>query len=277
MMERWNDGTLGRGEGREGAGKRAGMKKWTLAVVAFAVVVSASAAEKKTKKAAEAAAPAPAFKTALSAGLMLTDGNSETLAANAALKTEGEKPGLGSVLAGIEANYGESTVDDVKDTTVENAKAYANAKKTLSPKTFVSLDVSALYDDVAEIDYRATVGPGLGFYVVKSEERMLSLEAGPSYVWEKVGGETADYLALRFAERHECQALPNAKLVQSLEYVPEAEDFDNYRLTGEVGVEAAMSERLGLRVVLQDKYENRPAAGKERNDLSLIAGLTIHL
>lgn len=254
------------------------MKKWMMVCLTMALAATAATgAEKKSKKAAAGAAPAPAFKTALSAGLTLTDGNSETLAANVALKTEGEKAGLGSVLAGIEANYGESTVEDVKDTTVENAKAYANAKKTLSPKTFVSLDASALYDDVAEIDYRATLGPGLGFYLVKNEKRTLSLEAGPSYVWEEVGGETADYLALRFAERYECQALPNAKLVQTLEYVPEAEDFDNYRLTGEVGVEAAMSERLGLRVVLQDTYVNIPAAGKDRNDLSLIAGLTFSL
>ena len=74
-----------------------------------------------------------------------------------------------------------------------------------------------------------------------------------------------------------CQALKNAKLVQSLEYLPEAEDFDNYLLVGEIGVEAAMSDRLSLRVVLQSKYDNTPAEGKERNDLSLIAGIGMHL
>ena len=63
-------------------------------------------------------------------------------------------------------------------------------------------------------------------------------------MWEKVDGASNDYLALRFAERYSCQATKTAKLVQSLEYVPEAEDFDNYLLTGEIGVEAAMSERL---------------------------------
>ena len=134
-----------------------------------------------------------------------------------------------------------------------------------------------LYDDIALIDYRATLGPGLGAYLVKNDQRTLTLEAGPSYVWEKVDGASNDYLALRFAERYTCQALKNAKLVQSLEYMPEAEDFDNYLLVGEIGVEAAMSDRLSLRVVLQDKYDNTPAAGKERNDLSLIAGLGLQL
>ena len=266
------------------------MKKHLLVAAALALAASASAAEKKAgKEAAVAEAPA-GLATVLNAGLTLTDGNSETLAANVGLKTEGERAGLGSVLAGAEFNYGESTVQtktvdeagvetvaEKDEKTVENAKLFANVKKTLSPRTFLSLDGTAAYDDVADVDYRATLGPGLGAYLVKNDQRELTLEAGPAYLWEKVGGARNDYLALRFAERYVCQALKNAKLVQSLEYLPEAEDFDNYLLAGEIGVEAAMSDRLSLRVVLQDKYDNTPAEGKERNDLSLIAGLGIQL
>ena len=259
------------------------MKKIAVMLV-LAMAVSASAAE---KKADEAAAPKDGWTTALNAGLTMTDGNSETMAANVGLTTEGVKDGLGSVIAGADFNYGESTVSstatdpatgesvvtETEETTVENAKVFANAKKTLSPKTFAYLDGSVLYDDVALIDYRATLGPGLGFYLRKNDKRQLSLEAGPSYVWEKVDGASNDYLALRFAERYSCQATKTAKLVQSLEYLPEAEDFDNYLLTAEVGVEAAMNDHLSLRIVLQDKYDSTPAPGAERNDLSLIAGL----
>ena len=264
------------------------MKKILAVLAAVALAGSVSAAEKKAEKNAEV--KKPGFATSLNAGLTMTDGNSETLAANASLATEGEKEGLGSVIAGIEGNYGESTVEststdadgnvattEADEKTIENAKAHANAKKTLSPMTFAYLDGSLLYDGVALIDYRATLGPGLGFYLVKNDKRSLSLEAGPSYVWEKVDGETDDYLALRFAERYSCQATKTAKLVQSLEYVPEAEDFDNYLLTGEIGVEASINDHLSLRVVVQDKYDNTPAEGKERNDLSLIAGLGLSL
>ena len=92
-------------------------------------------------------------------------------------------------------------------------------------------------------------------------------------MWEKVDGASNDYLALRFAERYSCQATKTAKLVQSLEYLPEAEDFDNYLLTGEIGVEAVLSERMNLRVVVQDKYDSTPAPAAVYNDLSLIAGV----
>lgn len=247
------------------------MKKILFALLALALVGSVSAAEKKAGKAEEVAPDG--FKTALNAGLTMTDGNSETLAANASLVTEGQKESLGSIIAGVEANYGESTVDEVKDTTVKNAKGFGNVKKTLSPRTYGYLDGSVLYDEIAMLDYRATLGPGLGVYLVKNNKRSLSVEAGPSYVWEKKDSVSDDFLALRFSERYTCQATKTAKLVQSLEYVPAAEDFDNYLLTGEVGVEAAISERLSLRVVLQDKYDSTPAPGADYNDLSLIAGI----
>ena len=249
------------------------MKKIWVAMAIFALAGSVLAAEKKAKDEKPEEVVQKGLATTFSAGLTLTDGNSETLAANAALKTEGDKEGLGSVLAGVEANYGESTVDEVEDKTVDNAKAYANVKKTLSPRTFGYLDASVLYDDVALIDYRATVGPGLGAYLVKNDKRTLSLEAGPSYVWEQVDGASDDYLALRFAERYTCQISKTAKLVQSLEYMPAADDFDDYLLNGEIGVEAAMTERVSLKLVLQDKYDSTPAAEAEYNDLSLIAGL----
>ena len=267
------------------------MKKLLMATVALALAVSASAAEKKAQKAEAADVRKDGWTTALNAGLTMTDGNSETLAVNAGLATEGVKEGLGSMIAGAEFNFGESTLRsesadpetgetvfaESEEKTVENAKIYANAKKTLSPMTFAYLDGTVLHDDIASLDYRATLGPGLGFYLLKNDRRTLSLEAGPSYVWEKVDGASADYLALRFAERYACQATATAKLVQSLEYVPEAEDVDNYYLAAEIGVEAAINDHLGLRVTLQDKYDNTPAAGAERNDVSLIAGLSISL
>lgn len=220
---------------------------------------------------------ATGFKTSLNLGATLNDGNSETLNANGSLVTEGEKDGLGSVRAGVEANYGESTVDGETDTTVENAKAFANAKKTLSERTYASLDGSVLYDDVASIDYRAVLSPALGVYLIKEADLSLSLDAGPAYVWEEVGGVSDDYLALRFAERFDYTISETSKFWQSLEFLPRADDFDDYLLNAEVGVEAAINSSMKLRLVLQNKYDSTPAAELEKNDLALIAGFGLTL
>jgi len=217
------------------------------------------------------------FKNTLSVGATLTDGNSETMQANGSLVTEGEKEGLGSVRAGIEGNYGESTVDGEDEKTVENVRIFANVKKTITPLTFASLDGSVLHDDIAQIDYRATLAPGLGAYLIKNDRQSLFVEAGPAYVWEKVAGVSDDYLALRFAERYELAISKTSRVWQSLVYMPTADDFDDYLLNAEIGAEAALNAMLSLRVVLQDKYDSTPGAGLEKNDLTLIAGVSLSL
>ncbi len=217
------------------------------------------------------------FKTTLALGLNLTDGNSETMQANGSLVSEGEKAHLGSVRMGVEANYGETTVDGTDQKNVDNGKAFANARKTLSERTFLYVDSAVGYDDISLIDYRATLGVGAGGYLAKSDALKLSLEAGVSYISEDVAGQTADYAALRVAERVEYKFTETAKLWQSAEYLPQTDDFGNYLLTAEVGAEAALNATMNLRILLQDKYDSEPGAGLEKNDLSLISGVSVKL
>lgn len=218
-----------------------------------------------------------ATKTTLNVGVSLTDGNSETLQGNGALLMECEKEGLGSVRAGVEANYGESTIGNKTDTTSENGKVFANVKKTLSEMMFVSLDGSMTYDNMADVDYRAAIGPGVGVYFVKSETTALSLEIGPSYLWEKVAGVKNDYLAARATERIDHKLSETAKVWQSVEFTPEVEDFGNYLVSAEIGAEAALNSHLNLRIVLQDKYDSEPGGALEKNDLMLIGGIGVTL
>ena len=261
------------------------MKKILIGMMVLALA-GATAAQAAGKKKAAKEPEAEAFKTALNVAATMTDGNSETLGVNASLVTEGEKEGLGSILAGIEGNYGEATtkstdsegnVTEKDETTVENANAYFNAKKTLTELTFVGLNASAEYDDIALVDYRFTVGPALGFYAFKTKRQSLSAEAGPSYVWEKLDGVSDDYLAIRFAERYEVQLTETASLVQSLEYLPKADDFDKYLLSAEVALDVAMNDRLSLRFVVKDDYNSEPASSAEENDLSVLAGFGFKL
>ena len=238
---------------------------------------------------AEAAKSGGMDKT-IALGATLTDGNSETMLANGSLLIAGEQEKLGSFKTGLEGNYGENTIRETivapdgtvteterDDKTVANAKAYANVKKTLSAMTFAYLDGSVIHDGMSEIDYRAIVGPGLGMYLIKTDQRKLSVEAGVAQVWEEVADIEDDYLALRLAEVGEGKFENGARVWQSIEFMPEISDFDNHLINAELGVEAPLQGAMNLRVVLQDKYDSEPGAGLERNDLALIAGVSIKL
>ncbi|MGD9874058.1 MAG: YdiY family protein [Kiritimatiellia bacterium] len=211
------------------------------------------------------------WKNSAGVGLTMTDGNSETLVANASAKSE-HTAEAGILTLGIEGNYGEA--DDEKN--VENAKALANYKRTYDA-FYAYLDGNVLYDDIAAIDYRATVGPGLGKFLVDSDKTKLGIEAGVAYIFEDVADVTEDYAALRLAQNFSRQISETAKIFESVEYLPEIEDFDNYLLNGEVGIEAAINSSASIRVSVKDKYDSTPGEGLEENDVSLIAALSFIL
>lgn len=244
------------------------MKQFLPAMVLICGIASAALAQE--------AAPSLITNT-LNIGFTMTDGNSDTILLNGSIVSFGEKGGLGSYRAGVEGNYGESKVEGEKETTIENLYGYGNVKKTLSARTFVSIDASALYDKIAEVDYRLIIGPDLGAYLVKNDRLTLSVETGPVYIAEKLDGISEDYLALRLSERLEFTISPTAKLWQAAEYLPKVDDFDKYLFNAEIGAEAAINSRMKLRVVLQDKYNSTPADGKKCNDLVLISGLSVSL
>jgi hypothetical protein len=62
---------------------------------------------------------------------------------------------------------------------------------------------------------------------------------------------------------------------ETLEFLPEVDNLDNYIANAELGIEASLnkSDRLLLRTVLQDTYDSIPAPGRLKNDLKLIASI----
>jgi len=209
-------------------------------------------------------------------GLSLTDGNSETLLLNVGAATKNISGSNESFLS-VEYNYGESTVDGEDSTTTDNAKGYAQYNHLLSDVSYAYLKADALYDDLADIDYRVVVGPGLGQYLIKDDVANLAVELGVAWQTEEVGGVEDDFVVLRVAQRYARQLSETAEVWQSVEYLPEIEDFGNYLLNVEIGVQAALNDVSSLRVVFTDRYDSEPADGTDDNDLSLTAGLVYKL
>jgi putative salt-induced outer membrane protein YdiY len=123
------------------------------------------------------------------------------------------------------------------------------------------------------VEYRVTVSPGVGYYFLKDARFTLSAEAGPGLIYEKVGSEEGGYWTARVAERFTWKINERARLWQSLEFLPQVDDLDNFILIGEIGFEADITKALALRVTLQDNYDNEPAPGRKENDIRLVTSL----
>lgn len=239
------------------------MKKLLGCLMVMGLVVSFAAAEEAKKE---------GYTTSIAAGVSATDGNSDVKQGTVNVLTEGPLC-KGALRAGADFAYGEIG----GDTTNENGKAFAGYRQPIQGELYGLLDNTLSYDAIADVDYRLIVAPGLGYNLMNKEKVKLAVEGGPAYVWEEVGNEQDDYLALRFAERYDRKLAGTSKCWQSVEYLPRSDDFDDYLLNAEIGLEGALTEKAALRLVVGDKYDSTPAPGREENDVTVTGSLVYTL
>jgi putative salt-induced outer membrane protein YdiY len=213
-------------------------------------------------------APQPAWETLASAGLTLTKGNSDTILANVGVTTAKKWTG-NEISLGANMTYGEAS--GVKN--VNNYNAFGQYNRLFSDRVYGGLKLTALKDDIANIDYRFTISPLVGYYFIKEAATQLSAEVGPSYVLEDLGGVSRSYAGLRVGERFEHKFSDRAKLWQTAEFIPQVDRFSQYLFNFELGVDSAITKQVSLRAVLQDNYNSQPALGRKANDVRLITGV----
>ena len=238
------------------------------AVLALVTAALSTGAVAQAQVAAAAEAKKPAWESSAAAGLTMTSGNSDTVTFTANFLTQ-KKWDQHELRFGADATYGENEGDK----NAESLHGFGQYNRLFTDRTYGYLRADALHDAVADVDYRVTLSPGIGYYFIKNARTSLSGEVGPGVVFEKQGGQEDSYFTVRFAERFEHKLNDRARIWQSLEWLPQVDDFENWILNFEIGIETQLTEKMALRVFAQDTYDNQPAAGRKENDLKLVAAL----
>ena len=213
-------------------------------------------------------APTNSWQSSASAGLTLTRGNSDTMMFTADFLTQ-RKTVFDEYKIGLDAAYGEQNSDE----TVNNYKAFGQWNHLFTQRFFSYARGEGLRDIIADLDYRVTVGPGAGYYLIKGTNTTLAVEAGGAYDLQRLGEEEQTFITLRLAERFEHKINDHARLWQSAEIMPQVDKLDNYVVNFEIGAEAAITKSFSLKTYLDDAYANRPASGKLKNDAKLVAAV----
>jgi putative salt-induced outer membrane protein YdiY len=91
------------------------------------------------------------------------------------------------------------------------------------------------HDGIADIKYRMTLAPGLGYYFITNKVVDLMGEIGPGYIKEQLDGHSESFATLRIAEKFHYAISPNARMWETIEFLPQVDHFDNYLVNAEVG------------------------------------------
>lgn len=210
----------------------------------------------------------PKWDVSVALGLSATSGNTDTLLFT--LSGRADKAWDQHELhLGADLTYGEN--NSVKDN--ENARAFLQYNRLFTDRWYAYGRVDGLHDAIADVEYRFTLSPGVGYYFIKNQQTYLSVEGGPGVVFEKQGSEKNNYFTIRIAQKFEHRFNERVRVWEMVEFLPQVDDWNNFIVNAEVGVESALSQAWAMRLVLQDTYDNQPAPGRKENDFKVIASL----
>lgn len=203
-------------------------------------------------------------------GYNLTQGNAETALVTGAAHAVYNKD-EDSWFLGLMGAVGEQN----EETTQEFGRGDVEYNRSLSKKTYFGVGSTAITDRVADIDYRAFINCLIGIRLKETEEWNIGTEIGPSWVFQRQESESDNFLAPRFGQTTKWQLSEATSLYNRSEIFISTEDTEKILVNAEIGMETSLTRTLSLVISLQDRFDNQPAQGKERNDVLVTTSLKV--
>ena len=245
----------------------------TVSTLAAELSTNAPAA---TKPPAIPPKPPSLWQSTVSMNASVSRGNADTLLMVAAL-TSLRNWDKNRIAVGTDATYGSNSDPTTRKetTTAQNYGLYAQYNRIRSDRVYLGLRSDARQDRIAFVDYRTTVAPALGYYVIKNDRLKVKTESGPAFIFESLqGAGTANYLTLRLAEEVQWKFNETTSITHSMQYLPQVADFGNFVMNFTLGLSTKITDKASANITLHDNYRSVPAPGRRGNDLSLMAGIS---
>lgn len=148
----------------------------------------------------------------------------------------------------------------------------------IESRLYTFADVQWLRDVFANIDDRYYLGAGLGYKILAGPSHILDAEGGINYTMDSYSDNTDNnYTGGRIFAKYAYLFSEKNKFEQTVEYLHDFEDSENYNINSETAIIAALNSILSLKTSYQVKYDNEPAGGAEYADRIMAVTLVVNL
>ncbi len=210
---------------------------------------------------------------------LATSGNSDTTTFGLDFKMERAPTPWGLEVI---AAFNRADEDSVK--TAERYLVGVRAKRSLSERFDLFAGVSGERDVFAGIDPRYVVEAGVLYRALRGPTHLLSFDLGATWTDETQvqtlpdGAEVetgVDYLGAVAGLAYEWKISDAASFVQRLIFYPNFDDSDDWRLSSNTGLSAAVNSWLAVKLDYGLRYRSRPIGDNDTTDtttkVSLVA------
>jgi putative salt-induced outer membrane protein YdiY len=237
-----------------------------LVLIAFAATVRPSSAQTPAPP-----PPPPLWDTQLGAAFVGTSGNTDTSTFGADFSMHRRWP-----LWQIESLASAVVASDHDVVTAERYLAAARGRRKLAGIISLTTGERLERERLAGISLRSILDLGLGYALQRSPR--WTLDAVTAFAWNhenRVGVEDDNdpIGVLQMLSKYALSA--TADSTQRFTFYPNFSDPSAYRAEGELTAQAAMNDRLGLKVGYLWRRSNDPVPGFVKNDSTMTASIVL--
>ncbi|MFC1492074.1 DUF481 domain-containing protein, partial [Nitrospinota bacterium] len=201
----------------------------------------------------------------VAAGLSLNEGNADTLGYNV----------RGTLLretfwSEFRLKGGYFFEDAEGSTTTDRADGDARFTYFFKRPWFYLVKQRVEKDRIADIDIASDSNAGLGLRVIDEKATRLDFELGPGYQFTRFeNGDREESATARFGSLLRITFPKDVKLEIEGEYIQAFKDGDDFIVRADANLKIPVRRKLNFNLLLQERFDNTPAPGRERNDLSI--------
>ena len=234
----------------------------------FVLLVAAFAADPHLALGQDPPPPPPGWTGSASAGLALTQGNSDTSTVNAAYELKRDTGSPFVLKSTGLLVWGKSEGELTNDRLALDGRL----ERKLNAKTALFGNVQYLSDSFKAIDYLISPTIGLSRLLVKNDRTELGVDGAVGMVWEQnpdleLQTDGAVTAGQQFA--HKLTATTEVK--QKLAALWKMDDFGDALYTFSAGIAASITAGTQMKVEFLDTYKTEPpSADVEKNDIAVL-------
>jgi putative salt-induced outer membrane protein YdiY len=150
----------------------------------------------------------------------------------------------------------------------------ARFDRFFSSRSFVFGSGDFESSEVDKIDLRSIYTAGVGYEILASDARHLSVSGGGGYTRESFsGGTSKDFLSGVFNQEYRQRLFGGSELEQRFRYLQDLQEAARFKLRLDLSLRTKLNDFLSFRIGLTDSYDNRPQPNVKRNELLFKTGL----
>ena len=214
------------------------------------------------------------WKGSISAGGLITRGNSDTESANVAAEAVRRTETDRFSLAGQYIYGRQKDEDGTRHTTANAWRAVGKYDYFITEKVYPYGSVTAERDQVADLDLRFIPAAGVGYQWVESDPLNLFTEVGIAWVYEDFSNAPSEqHVAARLAYHVDYSPHSAVTLFHDLEFLPSLEDINDFNSYTDAGLRVSLLASLFSELKFEWRHDASPAPGAEQNDFRYILSL----